>query len=197
MKLLDRSKPMRAVHRGTGEIGTAKAWHGADTIIVRSDLGTWASHFDGYGNPKDDYFPWRVENAPTYTEEVMELGRANSIEKSYTGPQSNTIPVDTALFERMVALVRNVATGWDAISTSAAVTEARAIAELLPPVTDPDLIEARALVAECCKWFTGNSKQAGKMVSSIISGEWDDARSGLVRSAFDKIKRGRELERGE
>lgn len=70
MKELNRERPMRAIHRKTGEITAV------DTVDQSKALriGGMTAYFDRYGNPKDDFCPWRVENVPTCIEAVMELG---------------------------------------------------------------------------------------------------------------------------
>ena len=202
MKELDRSRPMRAVHRETGEVADVSTVDQSKALRI----GGMTAYFDRYGNPKDDFCPWRVENVPTYTEAVMELGRVNFDAEAVTPEQlvaaiADTIPVDAALWERVTALVRNVASfprmrlttsAGDEIdgtvtSLDLAVGEARTIAELLPPVIDPDLIEARKIAADAL--------DEPETAKQVMDGKSDH--SVWVKSALTAIKRGRALERGE
>jgi len=106
-------------------------------------------------------------------------------------PQADTKPDVTT---RMEALVRGLAEGHRGSWTWAAekIDEARAIVALLPEPVDPDLIEAREIVAKCCKWFS-NAADQRLMVPSILDGSWDEAKAGLVQATLAAIKRGREL----
>ena len=94
-------------------------------------------------------------------------------------PQADTKPDVTA---RMEALVREVDEhGPHAFITKYMAEEARAIVALLPEPVDPDLIEAREIVAGLARPYR----------SEIINGEWDETTE--IRIATAAIKRGREL----
>lgn len=189
MKELDRSRPMRAVHRETGEVADVSTVDQSKALRI----GGMTAYFDRYGNPKDDFCPWRVENVPTYTEAVMELGpispdtitaAINERVKQYAAAvATKTVEVDKALWERVVWLVRDMSE----VMTASHYDEARAIAELLPPVVDPDLIEARKIAADAL--------DEPETAKQVMDGKSDH--SAWVKSALTAIKRGRALERGE
>lgn len=99
---------------------------------------------------------------------------------------------DPALWDRMVALVRDVAkisvTGeLPGGRLNAYGEEARAIvAELAPPV-DPDLIEAREIAAATFE-RAGNDRDAQSARNGTFDGQ-----NGMVSTALAGIKRGRQL----
>lgn len=272
MKLLDRERPMRAIHRKTGEVGTVRKGHQSKMLLVAEErVDGWQGYFDRYGNPKDDFCPWRVENIPSafdgikagledalayaqgdtsrgkvigessYTEAVMELGSQSpepnndwtewtgspnapddwdggkvllrngnivtgpgeygrwhwadhskyghplgTVGDDIVGYKRLTTPVDKALWERVVGLVRDVAAMPDYVVHNRNLSdEARAIAELLGPVVDVDLIEARKLAMDADGYNHHSHYDDGKK---------DDSKS--VKLALTSIKRGRTLERG-
>jgi hypothetical protein len=73
--------------------------------------------------------------------------------------------------------------------------EMLAIVADLPKTVDPEVIEARELVAKCCKWFVANSDGCAGMVSNILDGSWDNSPSELVSSIANSIRRGKALGR--
>lgn len=182
MKELDRSRPMRAVHRETGEVADVSTVDQSKALRI----GGMTAYFDRYGNPKDDFCPWRVENVPTCTEAVMELGpispdtitaAINERVKQYAATvATKTVEVDKALWERVVWLVRDMSE----VMTASHYDEARAIAKLLQPVVDTDDDAAVKLVDSMIDdgYIFANGKQA-------------------IEIANRAIKRGRALERGE
>jgi hypothetical protein len=87
--------------------------------------------------------------------------------------------------ERMVALVRHAAVSASGHTKE----EARAIAALLPEPVDPDLVEARKLVAE----RNGNLRIECGYRQQVLDGQEDD--HPAVINTLAAIKRGRELER--
>lgn len=254
MQILNRDRPMRAIHRKTGAVTEVHSVNQSKALAIGTGLNITAAYFDRHGNPKDDFCPWRVENvgvdwskpieavhddgrivsvclsqhqphakmknvepsldegstftfmadgshyAPhvrwrirntqNYTEQVMELADAATLfEKQVREP--STIPVDKALWERVVGLIRDMA-GWPTASTPPIrfELEARAIAELLRPVVDEDLIEAREVAASM--YDNGRNEL---LASNVRKGLRDDGMD--VSIALAAIARGRALERGE
>lgn len=104
-------------------------------------------------------------------------------------PQADTKPDVTARAPCMtISEVREmVAKGEDAVIATMLERD-----YALPEPVDPDLIEAREIVAKCCKWFSNTADQR-LMVPSILDGSWDEAKAGLVQATLAAIKRGREL----
>lgn len=111
-----------------------------------------------------------------------------------TTPDLDTgFAVSPDLTARMKALVQYMAGGADAICAKwspkttglgHAYAEARAIADLMAPPVDPDLIEARKLAAV---W----SQSQDVSHSHYLDGHMDD--SAEVRGMVAAIKRGREI----
>lgn len=111
-------------------------------------------------------------------------------------------PIDLSTVERMVALVREIAEfGRAAIDAGGIITEARAIAALLPPPVDPDLVTAREIAAEISAyWFRqlGHSKEDQRFVLlRYLSGDWDEGEDygietgrsvGKIHSALRKAR---------
>ncbi len=95
------------------------------------------------------------------------------------------------LVERMVEFVRMCADS-SYMKCSAIKEEAESIAALLPEPVDPDMVEARELIARACAWF---NEDPAEMVKNIRAGLWDypDVAQGLVADTYAAIKRGREL----
>lgn len=120
---------------------------------------------------------WRIRNVPQPTPQAD------------TKPDSDMgITISPDLTARMEALVRKLAT-WTWVAHTNAdkdYAEARAIVALLPEPVDPDLIEARRLVAE--KFDGGTKSLAG---DAVRAGARDHAHD--VQLAYDCIKRGRAL----
>lgn len=94
------------------------------------------------------------------------------------------------LVERMVYLLRRQVKKFaHEVNVTDAVKEAREIVALLTAPVDPDLIEARKLVAE--RYNLSTSSEA---VEATLAGEDDDTRA--VKNCLRAIKRGRELAGG-
>lgn len=100
--------------------------------------------------------------------------------------------VPAELVERMVALVRGIR-GSGSLCYAKEVEhlydEASAIAALLPEPVDPDLIEARKIVAE----RNGNLRIECGYRQRVLDGQEDD--HPAVMNTLAAIKRGRELAR--
>lgn len=90
------------------------------------------------------------------------------------------------LFDRMAALVREMTQG----TSSRHYIEADALSRLLPTPTDPDLIEAREIVAKAYE-----ARRVPCWPARVRAGECDEADE--VTNTLAGIKRGRELERGK
>lgn len=270
MKELDRERPMRAIHRKTGEVGYVVENIESKALTVGNAEGSREYYFDRYGNPKDDFCPWRVENVPdvvdwskpieavhdsgivkpaellsprtgfiefcevkygnlasetrwfakdgsggdsgwrirnvqSYTEAVMELSSkisSDAASRAAEMAQPDTTPVDKALWERVVGLVRHMAgnssigrpfqDGEAVTYSSGHYTEARAIAELLGPVVDADLIEAREAVCESHHDKHPESPWHIEQAKAVRAGERDNMLEMLA--ALAAIKRVRKME---
>lgn len=96
--------------------------------------------------------------------------------------------IEPETVDRMVALIRRVAAELDhyhGYAANAMQMEGRAIVALLPEPVDPDLIEARKIVASLCYRVDTDG------YVRVMKGRND---SGLnVRETLAGIKRGREL----
>lgn len=107
--------------------------------------------------------------------------------------------ISSELVERMVALVRNVAAinlqQSDirvGLAARAPVSVARAIVDWLPEPVDPDLIEARDLIADAVLFGAGALSDLERpRAPNFRAGECDSG--DLVSRALAMIKRGREL----
>lgn len=98
--------------------------------------------------------------------------------------QPTTPELDPALWDRMVALVRELASRDGACFVGEIKHEAQAIVADLPKPVDPDLIEARKICA-----MKPGVNALGRC--AYLDGNWDEGSD--VSVALAAIKRGREL----
>lgn len=92
--------------------------------------------------------------------------------------------VSPEVVERMVRLVRDVAVNGDYEQRE----KARALIAILPKPVDPDLLEARRLVAT-----SRDPGLSADMRANILKGEEDDSPIWGMPVVLAAIKRGREL----
>jgi hypothetical protein len=211
---IDWSGELEAVHED-GRVVEAKPYTMRDEPswlrqVVAANGMTWGFDDAGQTALRGEY-GWHIRNAPghenftpdqTSEQEAMALvremadtyvdnipheiarffERADGIVTPQPTPQADTKPDVTA---RMEALVRRMASETHGRRGSD-YDEARAIVALLPELVDPDLIEARRLVAEK---FDGGTKSLNG--DAVRAGARDHAHD--VQLAYSCIKRGREL----
>jgi len=199
MQELDRERPMEAVHRKSGKVGTVRTLDQSKALCVGEGIDTWTAYFDKYGQPKDDFCPWTVRNVAISTVDWSKFAwneshkmRPNKTERSYITTAPDTIPIDRALWERVEGLVRGMADHSNKCTPPQGgkeYAEARAIVALLPAVeVDGDLLAAREIIAH--RWPDHADR--------IETGNYfDDSEIGTqVAIALAAIRKGRELEAG-
>lgn len=132
------------------------------------------------------------ERVKEYAREIAAKASVAVIDISPTQP--DTIPINRELWERVEALVRGMA-NWPVGSTPPFrwECEARAIVAMMPPAVDPDLLEARKIVA--ADMDDGAGAIACGYPQSCLDGDYDD--KPIMAVALAAIRKGRELERGE
>lgn len=105
--------------------------------------------------------------------------------------------ISPELVERMVALVRAYGHGaglaFEQATGRSVFAEAMLLADLLPEPVDPDLIEAREIVASGHDVYAAESPWHANEAVKVRAGQ--DDRLFRVADTFAGIKRGRELER--
>lgn len=203
--MIDWDAPLEAYH-DDGEVAPIaythphgnEFWQRISTLFGRE---VWLSDRGDICHGRfGDMDGWHIRNIPSPVDTAAPKHNWTWLSRPMTGEHasintSGTIPINRDLWERVEALVRSLAVA-PFCNAHKEQAQARAIVAMMPHTVDPDLLEARQIVAECCKWFTGNKKQAEEMALNIIGGVWDDARSGLVQHALAAIRKGRKLERG-
>lgn len=110
---------------------------------------------------------------------------------------SNEIAPETV--ERMVALVRGLSDPQIDARYNLGVSDARAIAALLPEPVDPDLVEARQIAADAIfptPAPNGATEDQVRLRNAILAGKRDNE-PAAVGAILKAIKRGRELAKAE
>ena len=162
--MIDWNKPIEAVHEDGRVVSVTLMRHGQGPWYdVTPSLGAHWS-FQPEGHHSDPLCKWRIRNVASTTPER-----------------------DPALWDRMEALVREMASQRG--PEPRFIERARAIVAALPKPVDPDLIEARSIVANAKPHVAEYSGQ------DILAGLEDDCFAMLV--ALAGIRRGRALQRGE
>ncbi len=94
--------------------------------------------------------------------------------------------------DRMVEVIRSAAAAEWCGKIPSYITEARAIAALLPAPVDPDLVEAREVAGDAMASPSGIHCYATGSIVAVRTGK-DDSHP-MVVAALRALKRGRELQ---
>jgi hypothetical protein len=175
---VDWSAPIEAVNTATGEVRAVRLggaqenpdvggyFYTVPSVDLHVFCNAWSPKGTLWANSSS---PWRIRNAQPQS-------------------QPETVPVEKAVWDRVVALVGNVA----ASRLTDTLYEAQQLHALLSPV-DPDLIEAREIAADFWQRTRQESGALGFHRSrKLREGQFDDARD--IQCALAAIKRGRALE---
>ena len=176
---LYRDRPMEAVHRKSGKIGTVRTLDQSKALCVGEGIDTWTAYFDKYGQPKDDFCPWTVRNIQSCARRTIDSDKQAAVD--------DAIPIDRALWERVEGLVRGMAESPYESHWYHHHTEARAIVALLPAAPDPDHKAAIELVI---------AEEVNRTMAQEAAIREGRAGQSKVALALAAIKRGRELEAG-